>query len=69
MYPDGVETEQSSGYHFVAFRQFDGFLQTAKALRTLPPAFSEIRGIVEKMANYTACKIVILSRFACCPSR
>ena len=54
MYPDGVETEQSSGYHFVAFRQFDGFLQTAKALRTLPPAFSEIRGIVEKMANYTA---------------
>ena len=54
MYPDGVETEQSSGYHFVAFRQFDGFLQTAKALRTLPPAVSEIRGIVEKMANYTA---------------
>jgi hypothetical protein len=58
VYPDGVETEQTSSYHLVALHNFDHFVSTVRQMPHLDTHLShlthQIRGVVEKMWNYTA---------------
>eukprot|EP00039_Didymoeca_costata_P022284 m.4202 g.4202 ORF g.4202 m.4202 type:complete len:684 (+) comp2922_c0_seq1:124-2175(+) len=52
VYPDGVETEQTSLYHYVATRSFDGFRNITDACHHyLDP---NVRHVVEGMFNYLA---------------
>jgi hypothetical protein len=58
VYPDGVETEQTSSYHLVALHSFDHFVNVVRQVPHLDThqvhLTHHIRDVVEKMWNYTA---------------
>jgi len=58
VYPDGVETEQTSSYHLVALHSFDHFVNTVRQSPNLDAhqlhLTHQIRDVVERMWNYTA---------------
>lgn len=52
VYPDGVEDEETSGYHYVALMNFDLFLSDiVNSGKTPDPRMAQV---VEKMYNYLA---------------
>jgi len=55
VYPDGVETEETSSYHWVATSQFLGLVQSARlAGRENNAKVQQLASIVEKMISYIA---------------
>ena len=55
VYPDGVQTELTSHYHFVALLNFELFAELCeKAGKELPSFYT---GTLEKMHNYLSCTI------------
>lgn len=55
VYPDGVETEMTASYHWVATENFLHFVQAAdRGGKGSDPRVLQLRSTVERMVNYTA---------------